>query len=656
MKRAVCLIVLVLFTTVGAGCAVRRQAPEKPGLVAEGRAYFPFPDGCEGLSVAGGEFETGGALPEDWSAGGDGIEVVHGPDAPQGRGYLRMPTIKDAKLTGPSADAPGGEPLLLSFWWRAESEARCTIYNNAEDHDQDINCSGASQLTLPGTDGEWRRLGLYMRLPTPATNLTFQLRCPKEDPDGEFALDDMRLRSATEQEMSSAWEATRSRMVDYPVPPRQSDGRHLALTVRKLRGGGVPGRPFIVWALGSSWTNFLGRGETLRQMVRRRFPEAPEILYKKHMGGGTGFEFVRGWVRQFAVHDYPDLILIYTNGKAEALDETLSIIRSSCTADIIIAPVHFWENSKDNWDEHVDTRYWDRIREVCREHGVEYVENRRELAAWFEDAGTGPLDVLSDGVHQNRLGRLLINLNFTRHLAVPDAFAYRPERRERRVSAAWALRGSSALVQAVGGWELTEDGAASTDEGGAKLSLSFRGNRVDLLGRRRPGGGSVQVRIDGKPAQDYPAFATNFVRPHRDNRSPGGDAAPHAVELGENIVPQEWTITMTSDDGDYELVGSKTGQDGRGNNREDFVSDSGQIIIDPELWRGARGNKEGDAFTFRVYRCTAGRVQFDGVDGDLLHRRLGQNLDNGEHTLELEAVGDGSVTVDSFYVFQPPGE
>lgn len=32
-------------------------------------------------------------------------------------------------------------------------------------------------------------------------------------------------------------------------------------------------------------------------------------------------------------------------------------------------------------------------------------------------------------------------------------------------------------------------------------------------------------------------------------KGPGpGDVAPHAVELGENVVPQRWTITMLDDE------------------------------------------------------------------------------------------------------------
>ena len=33
---------------------------------------------------------------------------------------------------------------------------------------------------------------------------------------------------------------------------------------------------------------------------------------------------------------------------------------------------------------------------------------------------------------------------------------------------------------------------------------------------------------------------------------------------------------------------------------------------------------------------------------------LVQNLPNREHTLEIVAAGDGEVTIDGLYVFQPP--
>jgi hypothetical protein len=130
------------------------------------------------------------------------------------------------------------------------------------------------------------------------------------------------------------------------------------------------------------------------------------------------------------------------------------------------------------------------------------------------------------------------------------------------------------------------------------------------------------------------------------------------------VIPQSWTITMTSDTGDYRLEGAVTGPDGEGNVAEPFVSHSGQIAIDPKLWRHARterrdgsvvyGNGAGDAFTFDVYRCAVDTLDFHAEQSRLLCEPLVQGLANGPHTVEIVSNGDGEVSVEAFYVFQPP--
>ena len=114
------------------------------------------------------------------------------------------------------------------------------------------------------------------------------------------------------------------------------------------------------------------------------------------------------------------------------------------------------------------------------------------------------------------------------------------------------------------------------------------------------------------------AFATDYILPKPGPgppvlKGPGpGDVAPHAVALGEGIVPQSWSILMTSDTGDYRLEGTVTGFDGSGNSTRPFGSRSGQIAIDPALWRHnsdllpdgkvVHGNRAGDKFVFNVVR------------------------------------------------------
>ena len=159
------------------------------------------------------------------------------------------------------------------------------------------------------------------------------------------------------------------------------------------------------------------------------------------------------------------------------------------------------------------------------------------------------------------------------------------------------------------------------------------------------------------------AFFTTFINVGKNNVRPERglvtDRAPHGIRLGQNVVPQTWTITMIDDNGNFKLEGSITGFDGQGNNVEPFTSNSGQIIVPPDLWRYARDrkgqavNKKNDLFTWKVYRTGVGSVDFRGKQDEIFRVKLIQNLSNAEHTLELVTTG-GKIRVHAFDVFEPP--
>ena len=68
---------------------------------------------------------------------------------------------------------------------------------------------------------------------------------------------------------------------EYQAPPRPTDGAQMALTIEKLEKGFDPPRPFLIWAIGSSFTNSI-RGHTLLlEPLRQRFPNGPKLAYKK---------------------------------------------------------------------------------------------------------------------------------------------------------------------------------------------------------------------------------------------------------------------------------------------------------------------------------------------------------------------------------------
>ena len=425
---------------------------------------------------------------------------------------------------------------------------------------------------------------------------------------------------------------------DYVPIARPGDGQHLALTLHKLQHGIQPPRPFVIWALGSSYCNMLGNGEVWKTEIPKRFPQAPPIEYRKMVGNSCPWQYLRGWARHLVVPDQPDLVLIYTIGDPKDLEKLIVELRTSTTADIIVPSIHWRERDQPLWGKSENAADQDvaAVRELCRKYDVEFVENRRDWGDYLT-ANQLPLPaLLKDAVHQSEYGAQIINANIIAHLQPRDKFSYQPAERERRIQA-----------------KPSDDGS---------FRVTFIGNRIDLHGIRSANGGDFRVVLDGQPAEQAESFLMTYVQPGAKNsKAPVGtsptvprDSSPHGITLGQGVVPQSWTIAMTSDHGDYEVEGSFSGAEGQGNAFRPFTSRSGQILIEPDLWRRAERNRRGDRFTFEVKRAVVDRVSFRGEDGKALVIRLAQQLPNRQHTLELVPISGKEARLEAFEVFQPP--
>jgi len=421
---------------------------------------------------------------------------------------------------------------------------------------------------------------------------------------------------------------------DYVPKTAASDGQHLALTLQKLEHGIEPPRPFLIWALGSSYCNMLGNGDVWKTEIPKRFPKAPPIEYRKMVGNSCPWQYLRGWARHLVIPDQPDLVLIYTIGKPEDLEKLIVELRANTTADIIVPSIHWRERDQGLWGKSENAADQDiaAVREICRKHQVEFVESRRDWGQYLKANNLPIPALLKDAVHQSDYGAQIINANILAHLRQPAKFSYDPSSRERRIQPVKSSDGS--------------------------CKAAFTGNRVDLIGRKSTNGGTFRVLIDGKPGEQTDAFLMSYVQPDKKNAKEGKgatprDQAPHGITLGSHVVPQAWTITMTSDKGDFELVGATTSRDGTGNAFKPLTSNSGQIIIEPELWRRAERNRTGDRFTFEVRRAVRPEVSFRGSANERFTVRLAQVLPNKKHTLELIPINKGEADIEALEVFQP---
>lgn len=621
---------------------------EQRGLINITREEIAAPPTTQAIPIAGGDLD-GPTWGDGWSKGS--ATIVQAADAPQGKGYARMEQKAGSMIFPPTIKIiPGVQQYYLSFDLRLKSPSPVWTMFGMEGSERP-RTFGSSYPRLPSTDGQWRRIGMYVWAPLQAESCRFAIRI--EDATavpGQFLdLDDVRLRTATPQELADAYAAQRRHYPDYDVSPRPSDGRNLALSVEKWKGHGLPGKPFVIWAVGSSWTGFQGDGYPLLRAIRERFPQAPTLIYKKHVGSGTPWDFARGWLRQFVLAENPDLIFTYTNGDPDKLDDLLTAVRARSTADIIVPSLHFFQKTELTEKERDQGLLdWSKVRAVCQKHGVEFVENRIELYDYLKRIGQPPAVMVGDAVHQNEHGYIRIWDNIGRHVADPGQFNYDPRDRERT---------------------LTPDGKGGREGESVRIEgntakIRFRGNRLELSAR---GPLRASIALDGTPGDRYPAWAMSFIQPGEKNtlilKGPGpGDVAPHEVELRANIVPQSWTITMLDDSGAFELTGSVTGPDGQGQAAAEFTSRSGQIHMDLALWRHLDKdrktgqvkypNAKGDRFTFEVCRAFPPQVQVEANGSQPQTACVVRQLPNTWH--ELTLTGEGLKNIVALRVAEPP--
>ena len=173
---------------------------------------------------------------------------------------------------------------------------------------------------------------------------------------------------------------------DYEAKISPTHGQHLALTIQKLEDGFEPDRPFLIWALGSSYTNMLGNGEAWKTEIPKRFPNAPKIEYRKMVGNSCPWQYLRGWARQLVIPDQPDLVITYTIGKPEDLEKLIIELRTHITADIIVPSIHWRERDQELWgkSENAKDQNVSAVRNICRKHRVEFVESRRGWAEYLK--------------------------------------------------------------------------------------------------------------------------------------------------------------------------------------------------------------------------------------------------------------------------------
>jgi hypothetical protein len=282
------------------------------------------------------------------------------------------------------------------------------------------------------------------------------------------------------------------------------------------------------------------------------------------------------------------------------------------------------------------------IAALAAKYDCEFVDIRGEWRRYMDDNNLNSEELMYGGQNNlNTLGNVIMEMIFARHFQHNSGFPVK-------------------LANAV-----SEQPVKPEKDGSIKME--FHGNRIDLLpgavgaGEKR---GSARILIDGKPPSENSRLYAISVP----GKPPVGFwPAIKRVSHEKPLVVEDWTLSVTDStehggEFQFEVVGSVTGPDGSGNNKEKFVSKSGRAIIEPGDW-AMLGNlgailKEGRKIEISwsvlpqfldVY--TAPDIEHPALDHAVT---VAQGLENRKHTLEIIPNGDGAVPIEAVRIYRPP--
>lgn len=488
----------------------------------------------------------------------------------------------------------GGEPIRIVLNGQPVEITNRTIFGG----DVGITLKKGVNRLLVRIDNKWDDDFLSMRLGAkngkPVTNVQVQLKTTKDCP-----------------ELSQVYQIQDWKALTGEIPPlakaqdEERFGANLHRTMMLLETSGQTKRPVRILFYGqsitaSTWPYFVVR------RLRDLYPDA--IIEAENLArSGWGLDMLNLAIKHDILRARPDLVVLHAyTGSPSTWESILQQIRRETSADIMVRTAHvagpdmkpyyekgmpkIWENDK--WKERPEP--YDKtkeklipeddpisvgIREMANKYGCEMVECRKEWLSYIRSQGLmDRLDLLSDGLHLNRKGCILMAEMYVRHFRKYPTSQPLSEN-VRTYEAVRPSADASDGIRLVGdGWNIKDGNGATSTGKEDMLKLTFRGNRVDLI--MPPCSGKAKILIDGKTPTEW-----NLLQGYLPGSKGPVPSYLMAYEIGKNAVAEDWTLKFTHLSGDYgniryTLTGSKTGFDGEGSYASNpFVSNSGRITI-----------------------------------------------------------------------------
>jgi GDSL-like Lipase/Acylhydrolase family len=384
--------------------------------------------------------------------------------------------------------------------------------------------------------------------------------------------------------------------------------------------------------------------------LRQQFPYANLIVENRAIGG-----FASPLLIRTAEHDlypfYPDLMVFHVYGDEKNYEAIIANTRRRTTSEIAIASDHLdWlptgtesEDSEElkRYQWHNNHARW--LQALAQKYGCEFIDVRRAWKQYLELHALQPQALLSDNIHLNEQGNHLMARSIANHIL------------ESPIPKVENLDNS-----------IIEYRNSDLHWHDNKLSLTFEGNRVDLVTQPSTNNqfASAELLIDGKP----PSQISSLYSISRPSDAPGVEW-PGILQIASasSLMAEDWALTISEANSQmdlfsFDLYGSKTGFDGSGNSKQKFVSNSGKIVIEPQNWwleNAYQFTKETIPIGFQIrWRVEPmfNDIYTSPVIRDSMQEYttiVAQNLTNSRHTLEITTLRGTTVPIEAIRVYHP---
>ncbi len=392
--------------------------------------------------------------------------------------------------------------------------------------------------------------------------------------------------------------------------------------------------------------------------LRERFPHADLEIENRAIGGYGGPVLIN--TAEYDLYPfYPDLVIFHVWAGVESghQEKIIRRIRQRTSAEVLL-----WTSNL-RWPKSVpsdgDSHHPDVLAKDADDQAISdlYFRLGKELYCEVADVRTGMQhylkknkqvvkDTLRDTVHPNELGNFLIAELIKPHLRYDASF---PDKEWKK------------LVT-----EIPINDSRVKHGSGGSLTLAFKGNRIDVIAEPTAKA-KATVFLDGRPPSQFP----DLYYHSRPSPTPvAGRPAFNRIDHQSPLQEETWTARILECDLNadilrYEVSGSKTGPDGVGDHKKRFVSKSGRVVIEPNMWMvnwSLRYRKttlpEDYKVTWETKPLFVDNWEKSAVTDSSKEysTTLAQGMENGDHTMTLSPTTKEKLLIKSFRVYHPPLE